>query len=265
MESIPFDDIQPNVQRLIQYMQRRNNNPDNQGIETIKDKEVIETIKDKEVISIRISDSDKTYIKTTYYFPYSVFTLKKYTPQIAWQTKKYTIEDAQQIGIYYGIVPEEIIIKASKLLEGLDTAEVKGIRSIIGKVEGFKIIQFSEVKTTFNPTAAQGESFFTNTTTSYYIPYSVFESLDSPAEIWSSKISDLNSLKTPDNTDLDFSTHIANGGKRKPLDKCTVAELKKKARDIIAKYTAKGKKCTYLKGYSSMNKSELIAALRRKK
>ena len=55
------------------------------------------------------------------------------------------------------------------------------------------------------------------------------------------------------------------GHKRKPLDKCTLAELKQKARDIIAKHAAKGKKCEYLKGFSSMSKEELKAALRRKK
>jgi hypothetical protein len=59
---------------------------------------------------------------------------------------------------------------------------------------------------------------------------------------------------------------IAGGkSKRKPLDKCTLAELKQKARDIIAKHAAKGKKCEYLKGFSSMSKEELKAALRRKK
>jgi hypothetical protein len=59
--------------------------------------------------------------------------------------------------------------------------------------------------------------------------------------------------------------HMLIGGTRKPLDKCTLAELKQKARDIIAKHAAKGKKCEYLKGFSSMSKEELKAALRRKK
>lgn len=77
-------------------------------------------------------------------------------------------------------------------------------------------------------------------------------------EIQQTLLQGSNPFETPE------TSQSSGGAQRKPLDKCTVVELKQKARDIIAKHKAKGKKCTYLSGYSSMSKPELIAALRRK-